>query len=190
MSYCEKHLAISKIEVAPDRLRVLRGDTVNELMESMAKLGQLQPIAVQATGAFNCNYLLVVGWHRLEAAKKLKWKSIRATVYNDMDADHAKLAEIDENLIRAELSPAERALHIDARKTLYEKANPETKHGKAPVGRGGKKEDAIFASSFVDDTAKKTGKQTGCCSRRYTRQGGQGMATSGSRNLAGSGLRD
>lgn len=38
--------------------------------------------------------------------------------------------------------------------------HPGTKHGAAPVGRGGRKEVAKLASSFVDDTAEKTGQST------------------------------
>jgi hypothetical protein len=34
--------------------------------------------------------------------------------------DRSALCSNPENLIRADLSPAERALHVDARKTLYE----------------------------------------------------------------------
>ena len=41
--------------------------------------------------------------------------------------DAALLAEIDENLCRAELSAAERALHLAARKRLYEALHPQTK---------------------------------------------------------------
>ena len=67
------------------------------------------------------------------AARKLKWDSIRATIFDGKDADQAELAEIDENLIRADLSPAEQTLHIDGRKTLYEKLHPETKQRGAPL---------------------------------------------------------
>jgi hypothetical protein len=84
--------------------------------------------------------------------------------------------EIDENLIRADLSPAERALHIDARKALYEKLHPETKKG--ATGSGGKKnkshdetsnntadEPNEPADAFIDDTAKKTGKSRATTAR-------------------------
>lgn len=42
-----------------------------------------------------------------------------------------ELAEIDENLIRANLSPAEEAAHIAQRKVVYGLMHPETKHGGA-----------------------------------------------------------
>jgi N6-adenosine-specific RNA methylase IME4/ParB-like chromosome segregation protein Spo0J len=153
----------------PERLRALRPETVKQLAESMKASGLLQPIVLRPKAGAGNGYWLVAGRHRFEAAKKLKWDSIRAAIYDGMDVDQAELAEIDENLVRADLSPAERALHIDARKTLYEKIHPETKHG--AVGRGGKKrsQNEIFndepADAFIDDTAKKTGKSRATISR-------------------------
>lgn len=45
-----------------------------------------------------------------------------------------EITEIDENLVRADLSPAERAAHQAERKKLYEREHPETRHG--AVGGG------------------------------------------------------
>jgi hypothetical protein len=50
-------------------------------------------------------------------------------------ADGAELAEIDENLIHIDLTPAERAMHITRRKELYEKLHPETQKGATGKGR-------------------------------------------------------
>jgi hypothetical protein len=148
-------IAIGGIAVAKHRLRALRQDTANALTQSMANQGQLQPIVVRPRkdGA----YWLVAGLHRFEAAKKLKWKEINCIIFDGMAADEAELAEIDENLIRAELSPAERALHIGKRKELYEKVHPETRKGGAP-GRagGGKKAKTAKLATFARDTATKT----------------------------------
>jgi hypothetical protein len=72
---------------------------------------------------------LVGGWHRLEAVRKLGHDSIEAKVLDGVDADAALLAEIDENLIRAELSPAERKLHIARRKELYDAQPNAPKRG-------------------------------------------------------------
>ena len=148
-----QNIGLGGINVNPERLRALRDDTVKSLMESMSVNGLLQPIVLRPRGT--AGYWLVAGRHRFEAARRLKWESITASIHEGMDADHAELAEIDENLIRADLSPSERALHTDARKTLYEKMHPETKHG--AVGRGGKKSPQN-EESFTKDTAKKTGK--------------------------------
>lgn len=138
---------IADINVSGDRLRALRPEKIDELAESIAESGLLQPIVVAHDGR------LIAGWHRLEAAKRLGWKSIRAQRANRLDADAIKLAEIDENLARAELSPAERAIHVAARKALYEKRHPETQHG--AIGKGRRK--VCDSTRFTTDTAKKTG---------------------------------
>lgn len=64
---------------------------------------------------------------------------------------------IDENLCRAELSPADRAAQVARRKALYLELHPETAKGVA--GGKGNGTTANFATvpSFVDDTAVKTG---------------------------------
>ena len=102
--------------------------------------------------------MLVAGAHRLEAEKKLGRKTIKAEVIKKVDADQALLAEIDENLLGPELTPAERAQHIDARKAVWERLHPETKHGGAPgKAGGGKKAKEAKLDSFAEATAKATG---------------------------------
>ena len=149
-------IALGGIAVAKHRLRALREDTANALAQSMADRGQLQPIVVRPRN--DGGYWLVAGMHRFEAAKILKWQEISCTVFDDMEAGQAELAEIDENLIRADLSPAERAMHIGKRKELYEKVHPETKKGGAPgKAGGGKKAKTAKLATFARDTATKTG---------------------------------
>ena len=80
--------------------------------------------------------------------------------YDDIDAE---LAEIDENLIRADLTAMERGEHMQRRKELHEARHPETRHGGAPGKPGGGKQakvadSATFAPSFVTDAAAKTGR--------------------------------
>jgi ParB family chromosome partitioning protein len=121
-------LAVDGVTVPPDRMRQLRPEVVAKMAESIRAQGLLQPIVVCRTpeGALT----LVAGWHRLEATKLLGHTNIRASVL-DINADEARLVEIDENLARADLSTAERSLHLAERKRLYEKLYPETKHGVA-----------------------------------------------------------
>jgi ParB-like chromosome segregation protein Spo0J len=148
-------IALRGIAVATQRPRALRKENVDALAQSMADRGQLQPIVVRP--GEDGGYWLVAGLHRFEAAKKLKWKQINCTIFDGMEAHAAELAEIDENLIRAELSPAERALHIGKRKELYEKVHPETKKGGAPgKAGGGKKAKTAKLATFARDTATKT----------------------------------
>jgi hypothetical protein len=152
-----------------DRLRALQPETVAAIEESFQTVGQLQPIVVRAWKASQphmVRHILVAGNHRLEAARRLKWKTIAAVVIECTGVD-IELAEIDENLMRAELSPAERKLHIGRRKELYETRFPEAKTGKAPgAGKGkGKVRKNAKIASFVDDTAAKTGRSRSSVAR-------------------------
>ena len=70
----------------------------------------------------------------------------------DCSALQAELAEIDENLIRNELTELQQGIQLKRRKDIYLEFYPETGHGKAT-----KNKDAEIAS-FSEDTAKKTGK--------------------------------
>jgi ParB-like chromosome segregation protein Spo0J len=162
-------IALRDITAAKHRLRALREKCVTALAQSMADQGQLQPIVVRREVAGG--YCLVAGLHRLEAAKRLKWAEINCTVFDDIDADQAELVEIDENLIRAALTPAEEAAHLGKRKELYEKMYPETKHG--AVGRRGKRLQNATSSgpadSFIDDIAKKTGEHRATVARKAAR---------------------
>jgi ParB-like chromosome segregation protein Spo0J len=161
-------IKLADIHVAPNRrLRAIRDDLVDYLAESMKERGLLQPITARRRS--DGGYSLVSGWHRFEAAKLLAWSTIAVTV-TDIDDDEAELAEIDENLIRGELSPAERALHVGRRKELYEKLHPETKHGRAPgkAGGGKKAKDAKLAA-FAEATAAATGQSRRKVERDATR---------------------
>lgn len=138
------------------RMRPL-GD-LTALRESIESLGLLNPVVVTRQNE------LVAGRHRVAVCKALGWTSI-PTIVLDVDDLHRQLAEIDENLIRNELTVLERAEHLQRRKTIYEQLHPETKVGAWGGGRGGKgtrtkTELAINAKSvqrFDLNTAKKMG---------------------------------
>ena len=152
------NVGLDGINVSLERRRVLRPKIVDELAGSIKANGLLQPIVLRPRGTEG--YWLVAGHHRLEAARKLKWEAIAAIIFDGMDADEAELAEIDENLIRAELSPIERALHVARRNELYEIRHPETKKGATGKYRQKSKirTSEKSAAAFIDDTAEKTGK--------------------------------
>ncbi len=110
------------------------------------------------------------------AAKKLKWPALDCIVLDDVSADQAELVEIDENLVRADLSPAEEAAHLGRRKELYELRHPATKRGsaggraKAAKAKGAKSQNETGqADAFIDDTAKKTGKGRSTIARKAAR---------------------
>jgi ParB/RepB/Spo0J family partition protein len=163
-------LRISDITVPAERMRKLRPEAVEKLAKSMQAQGRLLAPVIVRRSLPGTGYILVAGRHRVEAARKLGWDEIRAEIADDMTADAAALAEIDENLIRAELTPAERAAHYAARKPLYEKLHPETVSVTKRGGPGrGKKNARQNGDRFTKDTAKKTGKSERTVQREVER---------------------
>ncbi|GLC25033.1 ParB/RepB/Spo0J family partition protein [Roseisolibacter agri] len=82
---------------------------LQNLADSMAANGLLQPITVRFTGTEHRErYELIAGERRLRAAKLLMWETIPAVVKSIDDAAAATLATI-ENLQRANLAPLEEA---------------------------------------------------------------------------------
>lgn len=142
---------IGEITVPSQRKRLLVKDKVKELAESIREIGLLQPIVITP------QKVLVSGLHRLEACKLLGWQEVDYVEkdYSELDAE---LAEIDENLIRAELTVLERGEHFKRRKEIYEAKNPEAKKGgdRGNQYTGGKPRQSEIVS-FSHDTAAKLG---------------------------------
>ena len=112
------NVALTDISVGDDRLRKLDPHLVDALADSMRERGQLQPISIRHRLG---NYQLISGLHRLEAARKLGWETVRAEIDYISTPEDMIFAEIDENLMRGELSEAERAFYVAKRKELYER---------------------------------------------------------------------
>ena len=149
-------MAIDEIIVCPGR-RKAGVYAVRELAESMKALGLLNPVTVTP------NRVLIAGLRRLEAAKSLGWTEIECNV-SDLDETRAKLAEIDENYVRCNLSAMEKADLVKRRKTLYESLYPETRAGAAQAaGMNRAKGNNVSCTaqptrkSFLDDTSAKLG---------------------------------
>lgn len=147
------------VEIPTDRIdlradaRSIDGATVSGLVESISEVGLINPIRVRAAGD---RWELIAGAHRLAACKQLGLAVIDAVVVEDNDL-RAELAMIDENLCRAELSPADRAGQTARRKVIYLELHPETGHG------GDRKSDQVANSatrSFVEETAAVSGAAT------------------------------
>jgi ParB family transcriptional regulator, chromosome partitioning protein len=160
-----KMIGLAGIAVSDRRLRKIRPETVDELAESILQQGLLHPIRLRPRSHNGSGYILIAGQHRLEAARKLHKRKlgpdhIRAEIVDDLDANAALLAEIDENLLRADLSPIERALHVARRKELYELEHPKTVHGgdRKRLRRKKSRSQNENLKNFVDDAARKTGK--------------------------------
>ena len=165
--------------IVKNRKRQADDGKVVEIMESIKEIGLLNPVSVNKTAE---GYILVAGLHRLTAYKRLGYNRIQAVIV-DMDDIHSELAEIDENLIRAELHYLDRAEMLKRRQEIYEELHPEaTKSEKVKKNLkqfntendtmsfsdgssndtaldGEKNEENLDSAetSFVSDTAKKTG---------------------------------
>lgn len=106
---------VSHIDVSA-RLRAVDESKVRWLADSIAAIGLQQPITIWAVpdGPFN----LVAGAHRLAAVKSLGIAEIDA-IFTDADDIDRQLWEIDENLMRSELTPTQQAEHLAKRKELW-----------------------------------------------------------------------
>lgn len=76
-------------------------ENIEELMESMRHYGLLNPVTVTS------KYVLIAGRRRLEAAKRLGWRSINATVLDDTDRISELELEIEENTQRSDFTDTE-----------------------------------------------------------------------------------
>ena len=125
-------------------------EAVEKLMDSMGEVGLLCAITVDS------DHHLIAGFHRLEAAKRLGWTEIEC-VEVTLTGVHAKLAEIDENLVRRNIPSLEFGALLLARKKLYEEIHPETQHGGDRRSQDFKCAKCTLEKpkSFVDDTAER-----------------------------------
>jgi hypothetical protein len=80
------------------RLRPLEPALVDTLAVSMKVAGLTHAIMLRPAPA---GYYLVVGWHRLEAARKLGWQNIRAVIFWNLTSDQAALLETHAHAGRA-----------------------------------------------------------------------------------------
>ena len=149
-------IPISEITVNPGR-RELDLDDVKELADSIRELGLLHPIIVDK------KHTLIAGLHRLEAVKLLEWTEIECTV-SSLEGLKAELAEIDENVVRSDLSTVEFGELLLRRKEIYETLHPETKYRVSQaigmnraIGNNVGEKFSSTSKSFVQDTAEKLG---------------------------------
>ena len=140
---------IADIEIG-QRLRSYDGDKVAALMDSIRELGLRTPVSLVRQGEEN--FRLVAGLHRLEACRRLGWEHIDALFVDTLGEIDQQMWEIDENLVRAELSEGERSEHLMRRKQLFEKKREEERVS-------GKREGVKpqHETGFATDTAERTG---------------------------------
>lgn len=137
---------------------------VSMLSASIKAVGLMNPPAVCMRNGITlddgevCDNVpvLIYGRHRLLALSELGLDVVECLVY-DVDDLHAELMEIDENLARAELSPAQESAHIARRKVLWEEINSEAGGKSLPTSlsdgrQAGPQHKAAFASEVAQIT--------------------------------------
>lgn len=143
-----------------DRLRPVDLDWAQALASSFLSKGQDTAILVRPNP--DGGFILVAGAHRLEAARIAGLDAIRADV-REMSVLEARLSEIDENLMRVELTAVDRAIFLSQRKKVWDEMYPETKQGgdrKSQKALGKiKRTDCPFelTPTFTKEVADKTG---------------------------------
>jgi len=140
--------------------RKIDEEAVRGLVSSIREIGIINPLRVRSVerhveGVPAEAFEVTAGSHRLRAARKLGLESVPCVVVEDDDL-RAELAMIDENLMRAELSPADRAKGTARRKAIYLELHPETAQGVA--GGNARQGVATDNLSFADATADATGR--------------------------------
>jgi ParB family chromosome partitioning protein len=149
-------VAVAEV-AASERLRPVSEAGVAALMASIAELGVMQdPIHVRRVRHRDNALVLMAGAHRLEAARRLGWTDIPATVWECNDA-WARMMEIDDNLAGAELTALDSAVFLAARKRLYEAEHPDARQGVAGALALHKNHatDIVSVASFAASTAEK-----------------------------------
>ena len=142
-----------------DRLRVVDPDYVQLLAAAMDEhaaqhggTGLRTPIDVNKADKKG-RHKLIAGAHRIAAFRLRGLTEIPAIVIS-ANKLQAQLLEIDENLMRRELTPLDRATFLAKRKEVYEALHPETKHGGDRVSEQVAKSGDLV-SRFTADIASK-----------------------------------
>lgn len=154
-------LPLSHIFIRSDARKV-DAAAVAGLAASIAEIGIINPLRVRPArrmveGVQADAWEVTAGVHRLKAAQKVGLDTVPCIVVEDDDL-RAELAMIDENLCRAELSPADRAKQTARRKELYLELHPETAQGSPGVSRQvGDTHERTEKERFTEATAKVVG---------------------------------
>lgn len=162
---------IDTLELAPlaeiyseGRLRRVDRAYVEGLAASIREHGldtpvQISPAPPKEAKRTGCRYLLAAGKHRIEAVRLLGWTEIPAII-GDRNALQIRLTEIDENLIRRELTAWDRAVFLVERQAIYETMHPETRKGakgREVIDDPQTAKLAVWASAFSEDAAERMG---------------------------------
>lgn len=137
-------LPVDQIEVGHLR-RPVAAAQVADLIDSVGRLGLLQPLVVTT------DRKLIAGRHRLEAVRRLGWASVPVVVV-DLTELEARLATLDENLVRNELPRLDRFEHVVQRAELIAALGQRKR-----VGRPRKADTVSGFLKTTDDLAAASG---------------------------------
>ncbi len=116
-------LGIEDIKIdEKERIRTTSGQVIEDLKESIDELGLFHPILI------NKDNKLIAGYRRLTACKKLGWNIIPAFRMNNINEMDKIKIELQENIMRKNLSPYEIDIGLAKLKRMYETIHPETVH--------------------------------------------------------------
>lgn len=129
--YTIKNVAVASITKSPLKVhRALDSANITELAASFDEVGFIQPIVVREIG--DNQHELLVGEHRLAAAREAKFESIPAIIFSGSD-DDAALMSVESDLRVYVPGEEERDLLLARYEELY-----QSKHGRPKVGRPSK----------------------------------------------------
>lgn len=110
-----EQISIEKIQYNPRRrIRTDLGD-LSPLKESMSKYGQLHPIILTS------DYELLAGQRRLESAKQLGWKEIKAFIIDTSNNLEKFEIEVEENIARKDFTIQELERMLERKRELLER---------------------------------------------------------------------
>lgn len=101
-----RSLSLSSITIPSDRQRQDLGN-IDELAESINRLGLINPIVVDAAG------ILIAGERRLTAMRSLGWTSTSVQFVEDLTSYELQCIELEENVKRKDLTWAEECAAIE-----------------------------------------------------------------------------
>ncbi len=147
-----EEVPLEKLKIRDNRVREVIGDLA-ELMKSMSEVGLLNPLTIDD------DYNVIEGTRRYYSAKNLGWSKITCDRRIGLSEYQKITIEIDENLRRKNLNPAEEAKALALKKRAFLKIHPEYKRGgdrRSDKFKDGKKNQTAIASlGFARTQAEK-----------------------------------
>ena len=149
-----EEVPLEKLKIRENRIRVDIGD-LSSLMSSMTDVGQLNPLTIDE------EFYIIEGTRRYFSAKNLGWSKIKCDIRIGLSEYQKITIEIDENLRRKNLNPAEEAKALALKKRVFQKIHPEYKRGGDRKSEKFKElkqnQSANIALRFVKTQAKEIG---------------------------------